>query len=79
MLWTPLDRLCLLQLVFGANKQPMEKHVASKVWATIPDQLAEKLDKRAGVEGRSRSDLISYLLERSMESWTAPTPENAKQ
>jgi metal-responsive CopG/Arc/MetJ family transcriptional regulator len=56
----------------------MSKRVASKVWATIPDQLAEKLDKRAGVEGRSRSDLISYLLERAMESWTPPEQDTQK-
>ncbi|MBE7386310.1 MAG: ribbon-helix-helix protein, CopG family [Leptolyngbya sp. SIO1E4] len=47
----------------------MGKQVATKIWASIPDRLAEKLDKRAESEGRSRSDLISYLLERSMESW----------
>jgi metal-responsive CopG/Arc/MetJ family transcriptional regulator len=46
--------------------------VATKIWASIPDRLAEKLDQRAESEGRSRSDLISYLLERSMESWTPP-------
>jgi len=48
----------------------MRKQVATKIWASIPDRLAEKLDKRAESEGRSRSDLISYLLERSMESWS---------
>jgi metal-responsive CopG/Arc/MetJ family transcriptional regulator len=50
----------------------MGKQVATKIWASIPDRLAEKLDQRAESEGRSRSDLISYLLERSMESWTPP-------
>lgn len=52
----------------------MNKRVATKIWASIPDQLAEKLEDRANVEGRSRSDLISYLLERAMESWGLQTP-----
>ncbi|MFG6094356.1 hypothetical protein SPB21_03860 [Leptothoe sp. ISB3NOV94-8A] len=43
--------------------------VASKVWATVSDQLSVNLDKRATEEGRSKSDLISYLLERSMDGW----------
>ncbi len=43
--------------------------VAKKVFASVSDQLAEKLDKRAEIEGRSLSNLISYLLERAMEDW----------
>ena len=43
--------------------------MASKIWATVSDQLSEKIERRADDEGRSKSDLISYLLERSMEGW----------
>jgi CopG-like RHH_1 or ribbon-helix-helix domain, RHH_5 len=50
--------------------------VAKKVFASVSDQLANKLEKRAEVEGRSLSNLISYLLERSMETWTSePEPQ----
>lgn len=43
--------------------------MAKKVFASVSDQLAAKLEKRAEVEGRSLSNLISYLLEREMEGW----------
>jgi CopG-like RHH_1 or ribbon-helix-helix domain, RHH_5 len=43
--------------------------VAKKIFASVSDQLAEKLEKRAAIEGRSLSNLISYLLERMMEDW----------
>jgi hypothetical protein len=43
--------------------------VAKKVFASVSDQLAERLTKRANDEGRSLSSLISYLLEKSMEDW----------
>lgn len=43
--------------------------VTKKVFASVSDQLAEKLEKRAEIEGRSLSNLISYLLEREMEDW----------
>ena len=46
----------------------MEK-VAKKVFASVSDQLAEKLNKRAEIEGRSLSNLIGYLLEREMDTW----------
>jgi metal-responsive CopG/Arc/MetJ family transcriptional regulator len=56
--------------------------VAKKVFASVSDQLAEKLDKRAEIEGRSLSNLISYLLERVMEDWEPsekqPTDKQAK-
>lgn len=50
--------------------------VAKRVFASVSDQLADKLEKRAQVEGRSLSNLISYLLEREMETWQPPTKEN---
>lgn len=46
--------------------------VAKKVFASVSDTLAEKLNKRADDEGRSLSSLISYLLEKSMEEWENP-------
>jgi hypothetical protein len=52
----------------------MEK-VAKKVFASVSDQLAEKLNKRAEIEGRSLSNLIGYLLEREMDTWQ---PEQQK-
>ncbi|NEQ21631.1 MAG: hypothetical protein F6K28_20935 [Microcoleus sp. SIO2G3] len=43
--------------------------MAKKVFASVSDQLAAKLEARAEEEGRSLSNLISYLLEREMEDW----------
>ena len=48
--------------------------VTKKVFASVSDQLADKLDRRAAIEGRSLSNLISYLLERAMENWE-PDPK----
>ena len=48
--------------------------VAKRVFATVSDQLADKLEARADKEGRSLSNLISYLLEREMEDWGAEEP-----
>jgi len=62
----------------GEDKQLMAKELATKVWASIPDRLAEKLEARAAAEGRSRSDLISYLLERAMETWEQPEQPASK-
>ncbi|MBW4473562.1 MAG: hypothetical protein KME45_24775 [Stenomitos rutilans HA7619-LM2] len=50
--------------------------VAKRVFASVSDQLADKLEKRAQIEGRSLSNLISYLLEREMEAWQPPTQES---
>ena len=48
------------------------RQVAKRVFASVSDVLAEKLENRAEVEGRSLSNLISYLLEREMENWQPP-------
>lgn len=57
----------------------MSSRVAKKVFASVSDQLAEKLEKRSEIEGRSLSNLISYLLEREMEDWQVPqTKQQAK-
>jgi phosphate uptake regulator len=52
-------------------------NVAKKVFASVSDQLSKKLEERAEAEGRSLSNLISYLLEREMEDWQ--TPKNDQQ
>ncbi|MBD1866121.1 hypothetical protein H6F95_02145 [Cyanobacteria bacterium FACHB-471] len=52
--------------------------VAKKVFASVSDQLAEKLERRATAEGRSLSNLISYLLEREMEDWNQPSGKQGK-
>jgi len=51
------------------------ENVAKRIFASVSDALSAKLDRRAEVEGRSLSNLISYLLEREMESWEPPTKE----
>lgn len=43
--------------------------MAKKVFATVSDVVGKKLEQRADEEGRSLSNLISYLLERAMEEW----------
>ena len=53
--------------------------VAKKVFASVSDALAVKLEKRAETEGRSLSNLISYLLEREMEDWEAPSQNPKKR
>ncbi len=53
-------------------------NVAKKVFASVSDQLADKLEKRAEEEGRSLSNLISYLLERSMEDWSPKQKSTGK-
>lgn len=54
----------------------MAIRVAKKVFASVSNQLGEKLEKRAEIEGRSLSNLISYLLEREMEDWKPPKQDN---
>lgn len=49
--------------------------VAKRVFASVSDQLADKLEKRAEVEGRSLSSLVGYLLERTMEDWQEPVKQ----
>lgn len=43
--------------------------VSRKIFATISDHLADRLQQRADDEGRSFSDLVGYLLEFGMEGW----------
>jgi metal-responsive CopG/Arc/MetJ family transcriptional regulator len=38
-----------------------------RIAASVPDQLYASLDRLAEQEGRSLSNLISYLLERSID------------
>ncbi len=57
--------------------------MAKKVFATVSDVVGKKLEQRADEEGRSLSNLISYLLERSMEEWepsrTQKTPTQSQK
>ena len=43
--------------------------VAKKIFSTVSDSLAKRLDDRAVLEGRSGSSLVAYLLERAMDDW----------
>ena len=43
--------------------------VAKKLFTTVPDDLATRLEVRAKNEGRTVSNLIAYLAERGMERW----------
>ena len=53
--------------------------VAKRVFASVSDALSLKLERRAEVEGRSMSNLISYLLEREMEDWRPPIKQDKKE
>ena len=53
--------------------------VAKKVFASVSDVLAAKLEARAKTEGRSLSNLISYLLEREMEEWQSPEKSKKRE
>jgi len=46
-------------------------NVAKKLFTTVPDALAEKLQARADEEGRTVSSLLAYFAERMMEGWDA--------
>ena len=43
--------------------------VAKKIFSTVSDSLAKRLDERASLEGRSGSSLVAYLLEKAMDDW----------
>ena len=43
--------------------------VAKKIFSTVSDSLAKRLDERAALEGRSGSSLVAYLLEKAMDDW----------
>lgn len=38
-----------------------------RISASVPDVVYERLEKLAGLEGRSLSNLIAHLLERNLE------------
>ncbi len=48
----------------GAAK--MSKEMAKRVFATVPDTVAEELEQWANQQGRSLSNLVGYLLENSL-------------
>ncbi len=41
--------------------------MAKRVFATVPDTVAEELEEWADQQGRSLSNLISYLLENDLK------------
>lgn len=45
----------------------MPNSVMKRLSASIPDKLYDRLEKLAEFEGRSVSNLVSYLLEQSVE------------
>jgi hypothetical protein len=53
------------------SRKPQQTTNASRapkrITATIPQAILEKLIQRSDAEGRSLSNLISYLLERGVE------------
>ncbi len=50
-------------------EQIRDMTMAQRIFASVPDELGARLEKRAAEEGRSVSNLVSYLLERAMETW----------
>jgi CopG-like RHH_1 or ribbon-helix-helix domain, RHH_5 len=47
----------------------MVEQVAKKLFTSVPDGLAERLQQRAEEEGRTVSSLLAYFAERMMEDW----------
>lgn len=52
---------------FKSPKAQYAGRAPKRVTATIPMAILEKLTERSILEGRSLSNLISYMLERSLE------------
>jgi len=57
----------------------MSSKVAKKLFTTVPDSLAERLQRRAEEEGRTVSSLLAYFAERLMEEWESQRAESSKQ
>ena len=53
-------------------------NVAKKLFTTVPDVLAEKLQARADYEGRTVSSLLAYFAERMMEDWEPPRKKDSQ-
>lgn len=45
----------------------MASDVPKRLFATVPDYVADSLDKRAKREGRSTSNLVAFLLEQAVQ------------
>ena len=52
--------------------------VAKKLFTTVPDDLAKRLQERADEEGRTVSNLLAYLAERGMEDWQSKAKAKEK-
>jgi alkanesulfonate monooxygenase SsuD/methylene tetrahydromethanopterin reductase-like flavin-dependent oxidoreductase (luciferase family) len=46
----------------------MSKEMAKRVFATVPDTVAEELEQWADQQGRSLSNLVGFLLENSLRT-----------
>lgn len=57
----------------------MSVKVAKKLFTTVPDALAERLQQRADEEGRTVSSLLAYFAERQMEEWEAQKSKQASK
>lgn len=45
----------------------MASDVPKRLFATVPDYVADSLDKRAKREGRSTSNLVAFILEQAVQ------------
>jgi hypothetical protein len=45
--------------------------VPKRLFATVPDYVADALDKRAKREGRSTSNLVAFILEQTVQELEA--------
>ena len=60
------EQICTIALLFR-RKLVMTFDVPKRLFATVPDYVAEALDERAKREGRSTSNLIAFILEKSVQ------------
>ncbi len=52
----------------------MPVEVPKRLFATVPDYVADALDQRAKREGRSTSNLVAFLLEQEVNKDQSDNP-----
>ncbi|MEM1309855.1 MAG: ribbon-helix-helix protein, CopG family [Cyanobacteria bacterium P01_H01_bin.153] len=52
--------------------------VPKRLFATVPDYVAESLDERAKREGRSTSNLVAFILEQAVQQELEHLDESPK-
>jgi hypothetical protein len=52
--------------------------VPKRLFATVPDYVAESLDERAKREGRSTSNLVAFILEQAVQQELEQSGELSK-